>query len=144
MKKTILTTLLFLVALTGQAQKFVDQLADTYWRNELTGDWDIGFTEKCAIYNCQLWDYHSVEQNGDKFKITLSNKGKILKVTLGKQKDGKRQITIGNGKKQTYSTITTRYLPLYPQPDQTPFKDNSFREGDSATIIGWIKDYMAR
>ena len=141
MKKIIINALLVLVSLTGQAQKFADKLADTYWRNEQTGDWDIGFTEKCAIYNCQLWDYHSVEQNGDKFKITLSNKGKILKVTLGKQKDGKRQITIGNGKKQTYSTITSRSLPLYPQPDQTPFKDNGFREGDSATIIGWIKDY---
>lgn len=32
------------------------------------------------------------------------------------------------------------FLPLYPEPDNTPFKDNGFREGDSATIIGWMKD----
>ena len=29
---------------------------------------------------------------------------------------------------------------MYPEPDNTPFKDNGFREGDSATIIGWMKD----
>lgn len=56
MKKTILTALLFLVALTGQAQKFVDQLADTYWRNEATGDWLIGFTQKHVIYNNKVWN----------------------------------------------------------------------------------------
>ena len=50
-------------------------------------------------------------------------------------------MSIGKQKKQTYSLITTRMLPLYPQPDQTPFIDNGFREGDSATLIGWIKDY---
>jgi hypothetical protein len=62
-------------------------------------------------------------------------------VTIGKQEGGKCKMSIGKQKKQTYSLITTRTLPLYPQPDQTPFIDNGFREGDSATLIGWIKDY---
>jgi thiol-disulfide isomerase/thioredoxin len=140
MKKTILTALLFLVALTGQAQKFVDQLADTYWRNEATGDWDIGFTEKCAIYDCRLWNYSDVRQKGDKFEVTLTNNGKSLKVSVGKQKNGKRQMTIDNGSKQTYSQITTGELPNYPTKDLTPFKDNGYQAGDTVTFVGWLKD----
>ena len=149
MKKTILTMILALVALTGWAQKFADQLADTYWRNEQTGDWDIGFTEKCAIYDCRLWDYSDVRQKGDKFDLTLTNDGESLKVSIGKQKDGKRQMTIetrGKGqdarsKKQLYSLITTDELPNYPTKDLTPFKDNGYRAGDTVTFIGWLKNF---
>ncbi len=43
-KKTIISILLALVAVVGQAQNTVGTLADTYWRNEKTGDWLIGIT----------------------------------------------------------------------------------------------------
>ena len=43
-KKTIITALLALVALTAFGQG--NTIADTYWRNEQTGDWMIGFDEK--------------------------------------------------------------------------------------------------
>ena len=58
MNKTIITTIMFaLVAMTGWAQDTkIGTLAETMWRNEQTGDWDVGFTEKCAIYDCRLWD----------------------------------------------------------------------------------------
>jgi thiol-disulfide isomerase/thioredoxin len=139
--KNIITTLLALVAMAGQGQTIEAELADTYWRNETTGDWEIGFTDSCAIYDCQLWKYSHVKEKGGKFLLTINNGNKTLSLNVGKLKDGKRQMTIGNGKKQTYSNITTRRLPFYPQPDPTPFKDNGFREGDSATVIGWIKDH---
>ena len=140
-KKIIITALLALVVMAGQGQTIEAELADTYWRNETTGDWEIGFTDSCAIYDCQLWKYSHVKEKGGKFLLTINNGNKTLSLNVGKPKDDKRQMTIGNGKKQTYSNITTRRLPLYPQPDPTPFKDNGFREGDSATVIGWIKNH---
>ena len=91
--------MLALVAMTGWAQRLrvgeqssgmskIGTLAETMWRNEQTGDWDIGFTEKCAIYDCRLWDYSDVKQKGDKFEVTLISNGESLKVSVGKQKDG--------------------------------------------------------
>ena len=42
-KKTIITILLALVAMAGQAQSPIpESIVDTYWRNEVTGDWEIG------------------------------------------------------------------------------------------------------
>lgn len=139
MKKTITTMLFSLVALTGWAQSKLEALAETMWRNEQAGDWDIGFTERCAIYDCKLWNYSDVKQKDDKFEVTLTNNGESVKVVIGKQKNGKRQMTI-NGKKQTYSLITTDQLPNYPTKDTTPFKDNSYRAGDTVTFVGWLKD----
>ena len=160
MKKAITTALLAIVVMTGWAQRLqvgelnsemskIGTLADTYWRNEQTGAWDIGFTEQCAIYDCRLWDYSDVKQKGDKFEMMLTNNGESLKVSVGKQKDGKRQMTIETGgkgqearsKKQTYSQITTGELPNYPTKDLTPFKDNGYQAGDTATLIGWLKGF---
>jgi len=141
MNKKLLSTIFFtLVALTGWAQSNIATLVDTYWRNETTGAWDIGFTEKCAIYDCRLWDYSDVKQKGDKFEVTLANNGESLKISVGKQKDGKRQMTI-NGMKQAYSQITTGELPNYPTKDLTPFKDNGYRAGDTVTFMGWLKNF---
>ena len=160
MKKNILTIMFAFVSIVTLAQRLrvgeqssgmskIGTLAETMWRNEQTGDWDIGFTEKCAIYDCRLWDYSDVRQKGDKFDLTLTNDGESLKVSIGKQKDGKRQMTIetrGKGqdarsKKQLYSLITTDELPNYPTKDLTPFKDNGYRAGDTVTFIGWLKNF---
>ena len=110
------------------------------WRNEQTGDWDIGFTEKYAIYDCRFWEYGNLKRMNDKFEVTLVNPEKTLKVSVGKQKDGRRQITIGNGKKQVYSLITSETLPDYPTKDWSTFKDNGYREGDTVSFVGWLKD----
>ena len=140
MKKAIITTLLVLIAIPGLAQNKIGILAGTMWRNEQTGDWDIGFAEKYAIYDCRFWEYGNLKRMNDKFEVTLVNPEKTLKVSVGKQKDGRRQITIGNGKKQVYSLITSETLPDYPTKDWSTFKDNGYREGDTVTFVGWLKD----
>lgn len=140
MKKAIITALLALVSITGLAQNKIGILAGTMWRNEQTGDWDIGFTEKYAIYDCRLWEYGNLKRMNDKFEVTLINHDERVKVTIGAQKDEKRLMTIGSNKKQTYSLITSKTLPNYPTKDLAPFKDNGYREGDTATIVGWLKD----
>lgn len=139
MKKTIITTLLALIAIIGQAQSQIGTLAETMWRNEQTGDWDIGFTEKYAIYDCKLWDYDYIRQKGNKVVMALNNNGEKVHVTISQEKNGKRQMFI-NGKKQTYSQITTGELPNYPAKDLTPFKDNGYQAGDTVTFVGWLKD----
>ena len=139
MKKLLSTALLALVALTGWAQSDLGPLAETMWRNEQTGDWDIGFTEKYAIYDCKLWDYDYVRPKGNKVVMALTNNGEKVDVVIDKEKKGKRQMLV-NGKKQTYSLITTSELPSYPTKDLTPFKDNGYRAGDSVTFVGWLKD----
>ena len=150
MKKTIILTIIYaFVSIATLAQNKIGTLAETMWRNEQTGDWDIGFTEKCAIYDCRLWDYSDVRQKDDKFEMTLTNKDESLKVAIGKLKNGKRQMTIetrgeGQGarsKKQTYSQITTDELPNYPTKDLTPFKDNGYQAGDTVTFMGWLKNF---
>lgn len=140
MKKTIITALLAIVSITGLAQNKIGILAGTMWRNEQTGDWDIGFTEKYAIYDCRFWEYGNLKRMNDKFEVTLVNPEKTMKVSVGKQKDGRRQMTIGNGKKQVYSLITSETLPDYPTKDWSTFKDNGYREGDTVTFVGWLKD----
>ena len=149
MKKLLSTMLLALVTMMALAQNEIGTLAETYWRNEQTGDWDIGFAERYAIYDCRLWDYSNVRQKGDKFEMTLTNNGDMVKVTIGKLKNGKRTITIvpnaksqnSKLKPQIYSQITTGELPDYPAKDLTPFKDNNYQAGDTVTFAGWLKDF---
>ncbi|UKK53965.1 TlpA disulfide reductase family protein [Prevotella sp. E2-28] len=138
MKKTILTIIFALVVLTGQAQRFVDQLADTYWRNEQTGDWIIGFTQKHVIYNNKVWDITNKTEKKDAYILTIDD-GTSIKVE--KERKGLRKISVGKQKPVECSLITTATLPDYPKKDlRTGFVDNGYRDGDSVTIIGWLKD----
>ena len=136
MKKTIIiTALLALVALTAFGQ--TNGLADTYWRDEATGDWLIGFAEKHVIYHNQVWEVASQTEKKDAYTLTANN-GETIKV--GKMKNGLRSITIGKGKSVVCSQITTATLPDYPMKDLTAFKDNDYQVCDTATVIGWLKD----
>ena len=137
-KKTIISILLALVAMAGQAQNTVGTLADTYWRNEKTGDWLIGITANHVIYDNMVWDIVARTEKKDAYALTISN-GTTIKV--GKQKKGLRSIAIDKQKPITCSLINTEALPDYPKKDlRTGFTDNGYRDGDSVTIIGWLKD----
>ena len=95
MKKTIITILLVLVTMAGQAQSPIpESIVDTYWRNEVTGDWEIGFTENCVIYDCQSWKYNDINEKDGEVVLTLKNGSKTLGITIGKQKGGKCKMTI--------------------------------------------------
>ena len=137
-KKKIISILLALVAMAGQAQNTVGTLADTYWRNEKTGDWLIGITANHVIYDNMVWDIVARTEKKDAYALTISN-GTTIKV--GKQKKGLRSIAIDKQKPITCSLINTQALPDYPKKDlRTGFTDNGYRDGDSVTIIGWLKD----
>ena len=113
-------------------------ITDTYWRDEATGDWLIGFAPKHVIYNNKVWDIANQSIKKDVYTLTLAG-GPIIKVD--KLKKGKRNITIGNGEPIACSPILAAALPDYPMKDlRTGFADNGYQANDSVTIIGWLKD----
>ena len=57
-KKTIITILLVLVTMAGQAQ--VKTGLDLCLRDEATGEWLIGLFDDYAIYDCEYWNYAEV------------------------------------------------------------------------------------
>ena len=112
-------------------------ITDTYWRNESTGDWLIGFGTSHIAYQNKVWDIASKSSDKDCYIFELAG-GPVVKV--GKLKKGKRSITIGNVKAIVCTPITTATLPDYSTQDlRRGFVDNGYIN-DSVTIIGWMKD----
>ena len=119
-------------------------ITDTYWRNEATGDWLIGFAEKQVIYDSRFWDIRSMTEKRGGYILTVGNGNEVLDIKVGKMKKGTRTITVGDSRAVKCSPITTATLPDYPIKDnRVGFKDNGYRMGDSVTIIGWLKDMPA-
>ena len=119
-------------------------LTDTYWRNEATGEWLIGFAEHHIIYNNCVWDILSQTEKKDSYTFVASKGKEKLSVSVSKMKKGVRKIGIGENRAIACRPITTETLPDYPKRDlRRDFKDNAYCENDSATIIGWIKDIPA-
>lgn len=115
-------------------------LFPSYWRNEKTGDWEIAFLDNYAIYDCKVWDMKAeINHITGEAEIVMENNGKTVNVMVGKNKKGRRTITI-DGNKAVYSMITDRFMPYYPTKDtRTDFVDSHYKT-DTATVIGWIKD----
>ena len=119
-------------------------ITDTYWRNNATGDWLMGFAEKQVIYDSRFWDIKSMAEKRGGYTLTVENGNDVLDIKVGKMKKGTRTITVGNSKAVKCSPITTATLPDYPIKDtRVGFKDNGYALGDSVTIIGWLKDMPA-
>lgn len=141
MKKSFSTLLFTLVVLAVQAKEIKPQdetIADTYWRNEATGDWFIGFAPKHVIYNNKVWNIATQTEKDGSYMLKLDN-GTVIKVS--KFNNNLRSITIGNEKPVSCTPITTTALPDYPTKDQrNGFVDNNYQIGDSAILIGWMKD----
>ena len=127
-KRNITTLLLVLVTINGWAQK----ITDSSWRNPETGDWVISLYNDNAVYNNKVWQYDS---KTDKKVVLCSGNDKIT-ISIGKEKDGKRQFNIG-GKKQMLSAITTSTICDYPMADETPFS-TELKDGH-ASVSGWLR-----
>ena len=119
-------------------------ITDTYWRNEATGDWFIGFAREHVIYDSRFWDIKSMTEKRGGYTLTVGNGNEVLDIKVGKMKKGTRTIKVGGSLVVKCSPITTATLPDYPIKDnRVGFKDNGYRMGDSVTIIGWLKDMPA-
>ena len=114
-----------------------DGITETYWRNEATGDWLIGFAPQHVIYINKVFDIANQTEKKDAYTLTLSD-GTVIKVD--KLKKGKRNITVGHENPIVCSPITSAALPDYPTKDlRQDFVDNGYST-DSVTLIGWLKD----
>lgn len=114
-------------------------IMDTYWRDDKTGDWLIGLTEDRVIYDCKVWDIASKNESDGAYSIRVNNGLDSLDISIGTENDGKRTISI-DGKSFDCSLISGGCLPDYPEKDTcTTLADNHYQEGDSVTVIGWVK-----
>ena len=104
-KQTIITILLALVAVAGQAQ--VKSSLDLCLRDEVTGEWLIGLFDDYAIYDCEYWNYAEV----DKDHVVLTKDGQRKEVRL------KKNAVIIDGSKHKTSVLTAQFLP---DPDTNP------------------------
>lgn len=115
------------------------QIFPANWRNEESGNWEIGLWQQCAIYNGRFWEYKEKDEKHGRFVIT--NGDKELSVAVGKNKNGVSVIRIGDCQPVKCRKITGRNMSYYPSKDDRPaLKDNGYRTGDSVTIVGWMKD----
>ena len=114
-------------------------IMDTYWRDDKTGEWLIGLTEDKLIYDCKVWGIASMDENDGAYSIRVNNGLDSLDISIGTENDGKRTISI-DGKPFDCSLISGWCLPDYPEKDTcTTIADNHYQEGDSVTVIGWVK-----
>lgn len=120
-----------------------DSLTTSCWRNERTGDWEIGFFEDCAVYRSKFWDYKRREVNAKtgEADLVLTCGDEDLAIHVGKYRKGTRTMRIG-GRKFVCSRLTTKHLPPYPTRDsRTEFVNNGYRM-DTVTVSGWMRDIL--
>jgi thiol-disulfide isomerase/thioredoxin len=109
------------------------------WIATPSNNWEYGFSEEFAIYNCAFWDYSVIQEKGKTTKITLQKEGKTLSLEIDQKNDTLITIKNGKSKKQEYALMRKRY-PDYKTSDSAPFPTPAFRR-DSATIIGYYRDF---
>ena len=119
--------------ITDSKTKEISDLFDSNWRNEQTGDWQLGLYADNAVYNSKIWKYESKDEK----KVVLTDGQEKVTINIGKEKNGRRQFTI-NGQKLTLARFNGA-LPDYPMADNTPYNTELVK--GEATIVGWIKDF---
>ncbi len=128
----------FVITNIRNADFIPEGITNTYWRNNATGDWLIGIAKHHLIFDSKVWDIESRTEEKGGYTIKTTD-GKTVKI--GKLKKGVRTIAIDGRKPVACSPIVTNYLPDYPKKDnRNGFVDTNFANGDSVTIVGWLKD----
>ena len=122
MKQTIITILLALVAVAGQAQ--VKSGLDLCLRDEATGEWLIGLFDDYAIYDCEYWNYAEVGKD----HVVLTKDGQRKEVRL------KKNAAIIDGRKHKTSVLTAQFLPDYPSKDETSWPSGINAEEGNFTL----------
>ena len=119
--------------ITDSKPKDITDIFNSNWRNDQSGDWQLGLYADNAVYNSKIWKYESKDEK----KAVLTDGQEKVTINIGKEKNGKRQFTI-NGQKLTLARFNGA-LPDYPMADNTPYNTELVK--GEATIVGWIKDF---
>ena len=121
-----------------------NDIMDTYWRNDKTGEWLIGLTEDGVIYDCKVWGISKMDERDGTYTIQANYGVSSIDISIGSNQDGKRTITIGDKQYDCSLIDNGWYMPDYPEKDTcTTIVNNNYREGDSVTIIGWVRPLPA-
>ncbi len=116
------------------------RLIPSNWRNDLTGDWVIGFYREGVIYRSHLWKYATERNPGNSSEFDITDGKERITVKIGKLRKGERTIDIA-GNRIRCSMITGGTLPPYPSKETDPrFADTRYARNDTAVINGWLKD----
>lgn len=143
-KKTIITIFLSAMMLFLMSACSGNDIMDTYWRNDKTGEWLIGVTENSVIYDCKVWGLTKMEERDGTYTIHAGYGMEQLDISIGNEQDGKRTITIGSKQYDCSLIDNGWYMPDYPEKDTCDtIANNNYREGDSVTIIGWVRPLPA-
>ncbi len=121
-RKTIITILLVLVAMAGNAQ--IKSGLDLCLRDETTGQWLIGLFDDYAIYDCEYWNYAEVGKD----YVVLTKDGLRKEVRL------KKDAAIIDGRKHKTSVLTAQFLPDYPSKDETSWPSGINAEEGNFTL----------
>ena len=121
-KQTIITILLAIVAMAGNAQ--IKSGLDLCLRDETTGQWLIGLFDDYAIYDCEYWEY--AEAGKGRYVLTKDGLRKEIRLK-------KNTVTIDDVKHKI-SMLTSKYLPDYPSKDETGWPSRITAEEDSVTL----------
>lgn len=128
-----------ILGIQDQAER-ANNLFPSLWRNDSNGNWELGLYDDCAIYDSRFWQYKQKTEKGGKYTLTLTDGKNDIHISIDKNKKGKRMMNI-DGKKATYSFISSIALPDYPQKDYTAtWKDTHYQSGDTTILRGWLKD----
>ena len=138
MKKIILiASVIVIFSFFGCGQSGIE---DTYWRNEKTGEWFVGFVDNQVIYDSKCWDVVSRSDDKDCYVLRAANNGDTLQVSVGAAESGIRTISVGADKAEC-SLIKSSTMPDYPEKDnRTEIVDNNYCKLDSVTISGLIRN----
>lgn len=122
-----------------------NDIMDTYWRDDKTGEWLIGLTEDGVIYDCKVWGISKMEERDGAYTLQANNYGmNSIDISIGSNQDGKRTITIGDKQYDCSLIDNGWYMPDYPERDTCDtIANNNYRKGDSVTIIGWVRPLPA-
>ncbi|MDR2621371.1 MAG: TlpA family protein disulfide reductase [Dysgonamonadaceae bacterium] len=138
MKKNLILFFAVAVIFTANAQQIPVPLVGN-WIETQSNNWEYGFFEKFAVYDCGFWDYASVQQKGKTTKIVLQKDGKTVNLDIRQKNDSVLTIKNGKSKKQDFVLMRKRY-PEYKTADNEEFPAPTFRQ-NSATIIGYYRNF---
>ncbi|MDR1610065.1 MAG: TlpA family protein disulfide reductase [Candidatus Symbiothrix sp.] len=138
MKRIIIALIINLLCISVNAQQPPATLLGN-WIETQSNEWQYGFFEKFAVFNCAFWEYASVQQKGKTTKIVLQKDGQTVSLSVDQKNDSVLVIKNGKSPRQDFVLMRKRY-PDYKTPDNTPFPAPTFRP-DSATIIGYYRNF---
>ena len=138
MKAALISFFAWAIIFTANAQEVPVFLVGN-WISTQSNDWEYGFFEKFAVYDCGFWDYSAIQQQGKTVKMALQKDGKTVYLEINQKEDSVLTIKNGKSKKQDFVLMRKRY-PDYKTPDNKPFPTQQFKQ-DSATIIGYYRHF---